>query len=297
MVTQKHPAAPTPGRIWQRTRRLTPFLLAGLLLIATGLARLEPPAHRRPAHSNPPVNIPEAARARQAMEQVLIRFVDDSGRVNYASLRDDPNLLQPFVEFIGAISPRSDPTHFASREHEWAYWINAYNALAIWEVLEKGISASVRGRDFGIRFFALTRHLVGGERLSLYTIENSILRKGFVEPRIHFAINCASGSCPPLSRRLMDGENLNEQLEAAAHRFINDPSNVSMDAQNRTVLLNRIFKWYADDFGGSTEQVLQYVARYHPDLRTLLDEHEDAKWQIVYKPFNWQLNEQPPKPS
>ncbi|MCH7858750.1 MAG: DUF547 domain-containing protein [Candidatus Marinimicrobia bacterium] len=231
-------------------------------------------------------------RAVDMYAELLAQFVNDEGLVDYGSLRDDSSLLKPFVQFIAAVSPRSHPDQFPSENHAKAYWINAYNALTMWRVIRDGVQTSVRGIDLGLKFFVITKQAVGGEQLTLYTIENSILRKEFRDPRIHFAINCASASCPLLSSRLFDGEHLEIQLETAAVRFINDTNNVSIDPLKKIVLVSRIFKWYARDFGGSAEEVIQFIATYHPALKADLEQQDGTHWKLRYRKYNWSLNEQ-----
>lgn len=224
--------------------------------------------------------------------ELLARFVNDKGLVDYDSLREDPSLLKLFVQFISAVSPHSHPEQFPSADHAKAYWINAYNALTIWRVIREGIQHSVRGYDFGLKFFMITKQVVGGKQLTLNEIENRILRQEFKDPRIHFAINCASASCPPLSSRLFDGEHLEIQLDTVSVRFINDTNNVSIDPIKKIVLVNRIFKWFARDFGGSTEHVIQFIASYCPTLKADLEQQDSTRWKLRYRKYNWSLNEQ-----
>ena len=231
-------------------------------------------------------------RAVDMYTELLARFVNDEGLVDYDSLREDPSLLKLFVQFISAVSPHSHPEQFPSDDHAKAYWINAYNALTIWRVIRKVIQQSVRGYDFGLKFFVITKQVVGGKRLTLNEIENRILRQEFKDPRIHFAINCASASCPLLSSRLFDGEHLEIQLETAAVRFINDTNNVSIDPIKKIVLVSRIFKWFARDFGGSTEKVIQFIATYHPGLKANLEQQDNTRWKLRYRKYNWSLNKQ-----
>ena len=274
------------GRIVGRVKKLRPFISVSALLaviLAIGIVTMKPTVMFEPA--------PIDERAEDMYSELLGRFVNREGLVKYDSLRQDPGLLKPFIDFIAAVSPRNHPERFPSADHQKAYWINAYNALTMWRVISQGVLTSVRGRDFGLNFFVLSKHTVGGERLSLYSIENRILRRKFDDPRVHFAISCASGSCPPLASRVYDGEQLEKQLEAAAARFIHDTSNVYIDPVRQTVVLNRIFKWYARDFGNSTGNVLRFLASYHPTLETELERQGSDHWKLRYQKYDWQLNE------
>lgn len=130
-------------------------------------------------------------------------------------------------------------------------------------------------------FFILRRHKIANQRISLYNLENRILRKQFQEPRIHFAINCASTSCPYLPERLFDAENLEEYLETLTHSFINDQGGVQIE--NDTLYLSKIFKWYAKDFGDKTA-LLAFISKYW-EGESLPDNPK-----IEYLTYDWSLN-------
>jgi hypothetical protein len=113
--------------------------------------------------------------------------------------------------------------------------------------------------------------------MSLYTLENTIIRKRFREPRIHFALNCASSSCPPLPERLFAAESLDDDLDTLTRRFI-DSDAVSYDETRHMLSVSRIFRWYRKDFSPS---VGDYIAGYR-SVPT------DAR--LVFQPYDWSLN-------
>jgi hypothetical protein len=120
---------------------------------------------------------------------------------------------------------------------------------------------------------------INGEKYSLNNIEHDILRKKYSDPRIHFAVNCASVSCPKLSNTAFLADGLNEKLENAAKEFINNPSKNSISASNAEV--SSLFDWYKDDFT-KNGSVADYLNRY--STTKLVAE------KISFKEYNWNIN-------
>ncbi len=222
---------------------------------------------------------------------VLSRYVRADGQVDYADLRAHIEALDRFVGQIARVSPISAPDRFPSREARLAYWINTYNALVLWAFAREYPEKRMRLKGLIGRalFFYRRKFLVGGAKLSLAAIENRIIRQQFREPRIHFALVCASASCPHLSRTPYTAANLQVLLEAETRRFLNEDRNVRIDRDSRTVTLSRLFDWYAKDFGGTREAVLGFVARYRLAGEIL----KTGKWRIRYFPYDWSPNDIP----
>jgi len=128
------------------------------------------------------------------------------------------------VEQIASRSPVSHPQVFSTRDSQLAYWINAYNALVIKAVVENWPTKSVRNLGKLYSFFWARKFVAGGKEYTLNNIED-ILRKKLVEPRIHFAIVCASNSCPRLQREAYTPENAERLLDEAARFYVNEPRN------------------------------------------------------------------------
>ncbi|UCH05380.1 MAG: DUF547 domain-containing protein [Candidatus Thorarchaeota archaeon] len=175
-----------------------------------------------------------------------------------------------------------------------AFWINAYNALSIYGVvkkLRKDPGFAKRGNSSLIqkaRFFVLERFDIGNRRFSLRSLENYI-REEFKDPRIHFALNCSSMSCPPLKDGLYSAENLDEELEHATWFYINSPQGSRLDRDRNVLWLSMIFRWYKKDFESDGLEVLDFVARYLPErdkqyvnekLDTLTIKHVDYDWSL-----------------
>jgi hypothetical protein len=148
-------------------------------------------------------------------------------------------------------------------------------------------------------FFFLKRVVVGGERMSLWTLENRVIRKRFDEPRIHFALNCASKGCPRLPAEAFMPGRLEEQLVRETVRFLGEERNVSADPDARVVRLSRIFEWYASDFTGwmqrhrpgSPATLLAYVAEHAP-ASTAERVAACADCAVEFASYDWDLNDQ-----
>ena len=131
--------------------------------------------------------------------------------------------------------------------------------------------------------------MIGGKQFSLYQIENGILRK-MNEPRIHFALNCASASCPVLKDGFYSEESLERELEAAASAFIQSPLGIVIEKGVMTVRLSRIFKWYKKDFKRAAGSVLEYVKGYLQEGdRTFIDSYI-SNISIHYMEYDWALH-------
>lgn len=250
-------------------------VFAALLLPAAALAGSSRPA------------VPDVA----IYEAVLQEYVLDNGGVRYGALRAGLEPLDRFVEQIARVSPESQPGLFPTSKGRLAYWINTYNALVLWAFArdypeDKDRLGGLIGRGL---FFYQRKFPVGGEKLSLATIENDMIRKQFHEPRIHFALVCASAGCPWLARRAYTAKNLDELLETRTRLFLNQDRNVKIDPRARTVTLSKLFDWYDDDFGATEARLLDFIARYRPDGARL----RRGEWKIRHFAYDWSLNEAP----
>ena len=123
----------------------------------------------------------------------------------------------------------------------------------------------------------------GGRDFSFNEIETNAIRKQFQDPRIHFAIVCASRGCPWLSRDAFTGARL-EQMEARTRLFLNQTRNIRFNRAQREVRLSQIFEWYKEDFGSSTENVLAFIGKYGAELR-------QGKWKVRYIEYDWGIND------
>lgn len=252
-----------------------------------------------------------AMELKQAINEIKIQaFASSNGKVDYSALssssayedyRQATRHLQGF-----------NPTTLKSREEKLAFWINLYNALVIDAVIAFDIKQSVNELP---GFFWKAAYCINGYRFSTFDIEYGVLRANaghpgipgpqfakddprqqysldVLDPRIHFALVCASRSCPPIA--IYTDESINHQLDLAAQSFING-GGIEIDRENKEVHLSKIFQWYAPDFGGPTlglgnmRPVLEYIASY-------INSEEDQSWlrdgayKVKFTPYDWTLN-------
>ncbi len=219
-------------------------------------------------------------------DSVLSRYVSEDGSVDYKGLKED----KEFKKYIEYLSNR-DPRSLQSEKHQMAFWINAYNAFVIKGVLEEyPIKSVLKVGLIPNSFFKRKKFKTKHGEITLQVLENEKLREAFREPRIHFAINCASISCPKLLTEVYRAEKLEEQLDAQAVSFINDKSRNYLDKENKVLYLSRIFKWYKGDFINNGEGIADYVAGYlNPDDAEFVRNNKVA---IKYLDYDWGLNEQ-----
>jgi hypothetical protein len=213
-------------------------------------------------------------------------YIDGDGLVNYERLKDD-QWLKDQVKRIETINLQN-----MNKQERFAFWLNAYNILVLKGVyIELGKNSSWKGNNSfwkRFKFFYLRRFNVAGKRINLYNIENKIIRKEFKDPRIHFAINCASQSCPTLPGRLFEATTLDSYLDDLTRSFVNDENHVNYNEERSILNLNRIFKWYSKDFSGEGG-VIEFVLKY---LSKLFDPNKIRKAKIAYFDYNWTLNSQ-----
>jgi hypothetical protein len=225
-----------------------------------------------------------------AWNTILQQAVRD-GRVAYAALKKHDAPLQAYLNEISATCAADYEAW--SREQRLAFWINAYNAYTIRLILDHYPIASIRkigwlpGAAFREKFIPM-RGLKGGT-ISLNDIEHDTLRANFREPRIHFALVCASTSCPALRNEAYRASELNRQLDDQARTFLHDPSKNRFDAKTTTLYLSKIFDWFRADFETEAASVPTYVARYMDDQRV-----SEPNVDVEYLDYDWSLNDQVP---
>ena len=178
------------------------------------------------------------------------------------------------MEQLANNTPQDDWT----REDKLAYWINVYNAFTVKLIIDNYPVKSIRsiGAPWGKRFFSL-----GGEKYNLNEVEHKILRK-MGEPRIHFAIVCASISCPKLKNKAYTANDLEAQLTSATEEFLTDETKNNL-TENK-VKISKIFRWFDKDFKQNNQTIISFINKYVP-----IDIAEDAK--ISFNSYDWKLNE------
>lgn len=231
-----------------------------------------------------------------SFDEVLQGYVNDQGLVRYAALAENRAQLDAYVDSLGLHSPESHPDRFPTREHELAYWINAYNAFTLQGVINAYPIASVKDAFVLSGFFNRQTFVAGGQEMTLDHVENKIIRPTYQEPRIHFAVNCAALSCPQLDNRAFTAADLDARLERGLTRFAQDPNHVRL--QGEKLHLSKILDWYGEDFTAwfppdrpnpkNMPTIVNYLRPYLlPDLAAELT--EDII--IEYNDYDWALNE------
>lgn len=221
---------------------------------------------------------------------LLRQYVDEQGRVDYQAWKQEqPQALSQWLAEL----ERSHPKTSSDPDEQLALWVNLYNAFTISTILERYPTESVLPKILGIPnwlgflwFFNRPAYSLEGDRYSLAQIENDILRDQLQEPRIHFAIVCASTGCPLLRNGAYLPEQVQQQLEEDVSRFINNPDKVHYDAQTATLYCSKIFKWYRKDFLKLAPSIPEYIRSY---LKT--DPPINASTPISYLYYDWNLNE------
>ncbi len=217
-----------------------------------------------------------------AWDSLLRKYVSNDGAVNYRGFLREKNRLNAYLDTLSHHPPNE--THWTKAER-LAYWINAYNAFTVELILEHYPVKSIKkiggnipmiNSPWDLKFFK-----IGGVDVDLNTIEHDILRKKFREPRIHFAINCASKSCPKLLNEAFSPEKIEQQLQAQAVYFVNNAEKNRI--QPNEIAVSQIFDWFQTDFteDGSLIDFLNQFSR------TKIA----ADAAIRYLDYDWRLNE------
>jgi hypothetical protein len=223
---------------------------------------------------------------------VLDQVVTEDGYVRYDLLTGNANgvrySLDRYVAQIYDAGPANRPELFPSEVDRLAYYINAYNALSIYAVLEREMPENVyfSGVLFDPRF------VVGGRRVSLEQLTDELIRP-FGDPRVHFALNCMAASSPPLRREPYVGEWLDEQLEEQGLRFLGDARAVQRVDEDTVRLTELITRFYPEDFldahqrrtGARAVSIIETVAPYAGE-----DSPLRGAESYVALPFDWSLN-------
>ena len=238
----------------------------------------------------------------------LARHVDDEGRVDYVAASADRADLDRYLAAVAVASPDRTPERFPTEDARLAYWINAYNASVISVVLAHYPIESVQDvraplvlrwlLPRGAGFFGFERLTFGGATTSLYYLEHRVIRKRFAEPRVHFALNCASRGCPRLPPTPFTAEGLSEELERETREFFAETRNARFDPEARTLHLSSILDWFEGDFmrwletehPTRTPSLLEYVRLHAPSaLRDQLAGCDDCA--VAFVPYDWSLND------
>ncbi len=208
-------------------------------------------------------------------KELLRKYATPQG-VRYATWHVNPNDREALRNVVAFYANTLPPQ---SHEASLAWHLNAYNAWILHNILAKyPTSGPLDGEHL---FFEGNHIVISGKKTSFDHLEQKVIRPKFKEPRIHFALNCASESCPPLHTKPFTTATLNADLNRLTHAFINaNPQGVVVEEGK--VHLSKLFEWYAADFGGK-DQLISYINRYRdPPLPTGV--------KVFFLDYSWKLN-------
>jgi len=218
-----------------------------------------------------------ARRARNSRDGVV--------RVDYAGWKASAADRAALTAYIASLT-RLNPLTL-TRPEQFAFWANLYNAVTIDVVLDAFPVRSIRDIRSGLIPGPWKRKVasVDGVQLSLDDMEHNILRKGWTDPRVHYAVNCAAFGCPNLPLRALRGATLGPSLDVAARAFVNHSRGARFDGN--ALVVSSIYEWFAEDFGRSDARVIAHLVRYaDAPLRTRLQ----AATRIDRNVYDWTLN-------
>lgn len=222
-----------------------------------------------------------SGEAHQLFNELLTKY-NQAGHVDYAGFKRQEALLDAYLDGLAKVDPDSLP-----RNERFAFYVNAYNAWTIKLILSEypGV-ASIK--DLGSLFKSPWKKNIvklGGRITTLDHIEHDILRPEFKDPRVHFAINCASKGCPPLYREPFNGHQLNLQLNEVTRHFINNPGFNRLEGN--VLHVSSIFKWFIEDFN---DDIIGFFEQYASEaLRNKIIQRRSSL-KIKYLDYDWSLN-------
>ncbi|TDI36854.1 MAG: DUF547 domain-containing protein [Acidobacteria bacterium] len=227
-----------------------------------------------------------------AWDELLVAYARDGGRrFDYAGLKQDEEKFEAYLSRLAS----ADLGSLAADEIQTLF-LNAYNAYIVRDIFEHvnedGSYEIASIRDIPDVFKRET-HVVGGFELSLDNMEHNILRPIFKDPRVHFAVNCASSSCPPLPVRAFEAARLDAQLDEVAKTTLSDPDYISVE--DGALLVTKIMEWYGGDFvnpefKGSEKTLQAYIAKYSTEKVTSFIEENGENLTVRFRNYDWALN-------
>jgi len=223
------------------------------------------------------------------LRHYVVKGQDGINRLAYAQFTAEDR--QRLDDYIDTMAQR--PIRQYSGMQQLAYWINLYNALTVQTVLQYYPLDSIRDIDISPGFLAdgpWGKQLLSieGQALSLNDIEHRILRPIWQDPRLHYALNCASLGCPNLQDRAFAAEDIDAMLDQAAAAYINHPRGVSIESGK--LYVSSIYSWFQSDFGGSDTAVITHLQQFaEPALQAELAGIK----RITADRYDWALNDAP----
>jgi len=212
---------------------------------------------------------------------LLEKYVKN-GVVDYNGFKREETRLDQYLKIL-----EKTDTKNLSQNEKFAFYINAYNAWTI-KLILTGYPGVKSIKDLGSIFKSPWKNQIAridGGVVTLDYIEHDILRPRFKDPRVHFAINCAAKSCPPLRSEPYRADILDQQLDEMAQAFINDPRSNRLEGQ--TLYVSSIFKWFREDF--NDDVVVFFIKYAQGDLKNRLEDRK-SRLKVAYLDYDWSLN-------
>lgn len=224
--------------------------------------------------------------------ELLKKHYDPARGMDYKALKQDKAALDKLRQQMAAVD-----TRFLSRQDQLAYWINLYNISTVNVVVDNYPVDSIRdiSTDPLVRLNVFKKDHVQAKTgpMSLNDVENDKIREGFKDPRIHFAINCAAKSCPPIRPEPYVGARINQQLDDQTRKFLNGPNGVRLEKKGSTLVIRttKIMEWFESDFerwGGGT---LAFLKRYVTPDKEKQIAVAGSQVKIEFDDYSWDLND------
>jgi hypothetical protein len=241
----------------------------------------------------PATALAAAAPDYTAWNNLLARYYDPAKGMNYKGLKArEAQTLAGLRQRMAEVDPAALP-----RPDQLAYWINLYNISVVSVVVDHYPVESIRdiSTDPIIRLnvFKKPSVKVKGGAISLNDVENDKIREGFKDPRIHFAINCAAESCPPIRTEAYAGARINEQLDDQARKFLNGPHGVHLQKDGDTLVVHttKVMDWFGEDFDKWGGGRLAFIRKHVPADKRAQIEKAGGGVKLDYDSYSWKLNE------
>lgn len=277
---------------WRSFRGLGALAAVGLAVLAGFVtpADARTPAEAFKAFSAGSVTVIDHSVLDRLLQAYVTLPADGVARVEYGRFKSDGHAeLKSYLTSLQSVDVGT-----LDRPEQFAFWANLYNAKTLDIVLEHYPVASIKDISLGGGLLAAVTGgpwkakvvNVGGEALSLDDIEHGILRQVFNDPRVHYAVNCASIGCPNIGTRAFTGAALDNQLDAAARAFVNHPRGARITGDG--LVVSSIYSWFQADFGGTDAGVVEHLRRYAgPPLKAKLD----TVSEIADHDYDWSIND------
>lgn len=215
----------------------------------------------------------------ETYDALLKKYVNEAGNVNYKGLKTEEGKLDAYLTYLA----NTNPSKSWSAAKVKAFWSNAYNAYTLKLILENyPLKSIMKVRKKGKDAWNIPFAKVGGKTYTLNYIEHEILRKNYKDPKIHVAVNCASGSCPQLANFAFTEANYEAETEKLMKKFINDPKRNELT--EKKVKISKLFSWYKGDFTRDSK-LIEFINKYS-DIKI------NKKVKVRFLEYDWSLNEQ-----